>query len=67
VNTYGSLKSGESRKDVQIQAGGRIYNKRTSGTKLVFYDIRSEGVKMQIMVRIFALPVHYFAFARAVP
>lgn len=49
VATYSGLKSGESRKDVQIQVAGRIYNKRASGTKLVFYDIRSEGIKMQIM------------------
>jgi lysyl-tRNA synthetase, class II len=49
VATYGNLKSGETRKDVSIRAAGRIYNKRSSGPKLVFYDIRSEGVKMQIM------------------
>ena len=28
---------------------GRIYTKRASGPKLVFYDIRAEGVKIQIM------------------
>jgi lysyl-tRNA synthetase class 2 len=49
VAKYGHLKSGELQKDVSIQAAGRIYNKRSAGPKLVFYDIRSEGVKMQIM------------------
>ncbi|RQM05072.1 hypothetical protein DH86_00003666, partial [Scytalidium sp. 3C] len=49
ITTYSGLKSGESRKDVQIQVAGRIYNKRASGTKLIFYDIRSEGVKVQVM------------------
>lgn len=29
--------------------GGRIYTKRTSGSKLVFYDIRAQGVKLQVM------------------
>ncbi|TVY62801.1 Lysine--tRNA ligase cla4 [Lachnellula suecica] len=46
---YGSLKSGEGKKEVEIRLGGRIYNKRVSGTKLVFYDIRTEGVKIQVM------------------
>jgi lysyl-tRNA synthetase class 2 len=28
---------------------GRINSKRASGAKLVFYDLRSEGKKVQIM------------------
>ena len=28
---------------------GRIYNKRAAGNKLVFYDIRNEGTKAQVM------------------
>ncbi|KAI4284734.1 MAG: hypothetical protein L6R38_001190 [Xanthoria sp. 2 TBL-2021] len=46
---YESLKTGEHLKDVEIRVGGRIYTKRASGTKLVFYDIRAEGVKIQVM------------------
>lgn len=49
VKEYDSLKSGETRKDVEIRVGGRIFNKRTAGNKLVFYDIRTEGVKVQVM------------------
>jgi lysyl-tRNA synthetase, class II len=49
VKKYAGLKSGEHHKDVEIRVGGRIYNKRASGNKLVFYDIRSEGVKVQVM------------------
>lgn len=49
VKEYTPLKSGEHRKDVEVRLGGRIYNKRTAGPKLVFYDIRSEGVKVQVM------------------
>ncbi|MCJ1316418.1 lysyl-tRNA synthetase [Xylographa vitiligo] len=49
LKRYDSIKTGEHLKDVEIRVGGRIYTKRSSGSKLVFYDIRAEGVKMQIM------------------
>jgi len=49
VKKYEGMKSGEHAKDVEVRVGGRIYNKRASGAKLVFYDIRSEGVKVQVM------------------
>ena len=28
---------------------GRIHAKRASGQKLIFYDLRGEGVKLQVM------------------
>lgn len=28
---------------------GRIHAKRASGQKLIFYDLRGEGVKIQVM------------------
>jgi len=34
---------------VECRIGGRIYTKRAAGSKLVFYDVRAEGVKVQIM------------------
>ena len=49
MNEYGSLKSGEDKKAVILRVAGRIYNKRAAGNKLVFYDIRDEGVKIQVM------------------
>ncbi|MCJ1416526.1 lysyl-tRNA synthetase [Xylographa parallela] len=49
LKKYDSIKTGEHLKDVEVRVGGRIYTKRSSGSKLVFYDIRAEGVKMQIM------------------
>lgn len=52
VKDYASLKSGEHRKNVEIRLGGRIYNKRASGSKLMFYDIRTEGVKVQVMCQL---------------
>jgi len=33
----------------------------------MLYDIHSEGVKMQIIVHILAIPIHYFAFTQFVP
>lgn len=64
--THNVLKSGEVLKDVEIRVAGRIYNKRASGTKLVFYDIRSEGVKVQIMVGLLPLIVTHYKLAQAV-
>ncbi|KAH8684387.1 putative Lysyl-tRNA synthetase, cytoplasmic [Tricladium varicosporioides] len=52
VTEYGSLKSGEHKKDVEVRLGARIYNKRASGNKLVFYDVRTEGVKVQVMCQL---------------
>ncbi|KAI9859200.1 MAG: lysyl-tRNA synthetase [Vezdaea acicularis] len=49
LKEYESLGKGEHRKDVQVRVGGRVYVKRVSGSKLVFYDIRAEGVKVQVM------------------
>ncbi|MCJ1351034.1 MAG: lysyl-tRNA synthetase [Icmadophila ericetorum] len=49
LKKYETIKTGEHLKDVEIRVGGRIYTKRASGTKLVFYDIRAEGVKVQVM------------------
>lgn len=49
MDQYKDLKSGEHKEDTEIRVAGRIYNKRASGTKLVFYDIKSNGIRLQIM------------------
>ena len=49
LEQYKHLKKGETLPDVPVQVGGRIYTKRASGGKLIFYDLRAEGVKIQIM------------------
>ncbi|TGO27152.1 hypothetical protein BPAE_0046g00130 [Botrytis paeoniae] len=49
---FGHLKSGEHKKDVEIRLGARIYNKRASGNKLVFYDVKSEDTKIQVMCQL---------------
>ncbi|KAJ5612496.1 hypothetical protein N7510_005690 [Penicillium lagena] len=49
LKEYDGLAKGEQKPDVPIRIAGRIYTKRSSGTKLIFYDIRAEGVKVQVM------------------
>ena len=44
-----TIKTGEHLKDVEIRIAGRVYTKRASGTKLLFYDLKTEGVEVQIM------------------
>ncbi|KAJ6816160.1 lysine--tRNA ligase [Iris pallida] len=49
VKKYGSLSDGEHLKGVEINLAGRIMNKRTSSSKLYFYDPYSGGAKVQVM------------------
>ncbi|KAJ5899512.1 Nucleic acid-binding OB-fold [Penicillium taxi] len=49
LKEYEGLEKGEQKPDVPIRLAGRIFTKRTSGAKLNFYDIRAEGVKVQIL------------------
>lgn len=34
---------------MDLPAAGRINSKRASGSKLLFYDLKAEGTKIQIM------------------
>lgn len=34
---------------MEVRIGARIYTKRSSGSNLRFYDVRAEGVRVQIM------------------
>ncbi|KAK9770938.1 putative Lysyl-tRNA synthetase [Seiridium cardinale] len=52
VSDFGHLKSGEFDKAKEIRIQARIYNKRASGNKLCFYDVRDEGVKLQVMCQL---------------
>lgn len=49
LRKYEILMPGEHQKETQCRVGGRIYTKRAAGPKLVFYDVRAEGVKVQVM------------------
>ncbi|KOS20903.1 Lysine--tRNA ligase [Escovopsis weberi] len=48
---FSHLKNGENDKSQEICLAGRVYVKRSAGSKLYFYDIRSEGVKLQVLAQ----------------
>ena len=48
LKEYTYLKKGEQLPEKEVRIAGRIYTKRAAGAKLVFYDIRAEGVKVQV-------------------
>jgi lysyl-tRNA synthetase class 2 len=49
INKYSHLKDGESLSDQIVHIAGRIHNKRVSSSKLRFYDLHGEGVKLQVL------------------
>ncbi|EYC15163.1 hypothetical protein Y032_0038g3664 [Ancylostoma ceylanicum] len=49
IEKYESLKNEEVLNDVRVSIAGRIYSKRESGKNLVFYDVHSGGVRLQVM------------------
>ncbi|XP_075214830.1 lysyl-tRNA synthetase isoform X2 [Lycorma delicatula] len=48
IEKYSSLKDGEIL-EKELSVAGRIHAIRESGAKLIFYDLRGEGVKIQVM------------------
>ncbi|KAK3342842.1 hypothetical protein B0H65DRAFT_469499 [Neurospora tetraspora] len=55
VDEFGSLKTGDTLPEKELRIAGRIYNIRTAGSKLIFYDIRTSadtksiGTRMQVV------------------
>lgn len=49
IEKYNHLKDGESLEGEPLSLAGRIHAIRESGAKLIFYDVRGEGVKIQVM------------------
>ncbi|XP_068483014.1 lysine--tRNA ligase, cytoplasmic-like isoform X2 [Phaseolus vulgaris] len=49
IKEYGGLSEGQHLEDVSASLSGRIMHKRTSGSKLVFYDLHGGGFKVQVM------------------
>lgn len=45
------MTKGETKPDVEVRVAGRIHGYRASGSKLRFYDLRAEGVKIQVMAQ----------------
>ena len=52
MEKYQGIKTGETLKDIEIQVGARIMTKRSYGNNLRFYDVKAEGVPMQIMCEV---------------
>lgn len=46
---YSHLENGEVLENEAVSVAGRIHAIRESGAKLIFYDLRGEGMKLQIM------------------
>ncbi|KAH8314776.1 hypothetical protein KR074_004651 [Drosophila pseudoananassae] len=44
-----NLQDGQTLEDVTLSVAGRVHAIRESGAKLIFYDLRGEGVKLQVM------------------
>lgn len=49
IEKYKDLDAGSQLNDVTISVAGRVHAKREAGPKLIFYDVRGEGVKIQVM------------------
>eukprot|EP00963_Diacronema_lutheri_P013166 scaffold2318_cov363-Pavlova_lutheri.AAC.4 len=49
VVEFQGLDAGEQRKDTNTTLAGRVATKRASGSKLIFYDLRGDGTKVQVM------------------
>lgn len=49
ISKYNGLKDGEMLENEVLSVAGRVHAIRESGAKLIFYDVRGEGVKIQVM------------------
>ncbi|KAI8570010.1 hypothetical protein RHMOL_Rhmol01G0000100 [Rhododendron molle] len=49
IENYQSLTNGAHLEDVQVSLAGRIMSKRSSSSKLFFYDLHGGGAKVQVM------------------
>jgi len=48
IEKYSSLEAGQML-DETVSVAGRVHSKREAGAKLIFYDLRGESVKLQVM------------------
>lgn len=49
IDKYSNLKDGEVLANTTLSVAGRVHAIRESGAKLIFYDLRGEGLKIQVM------------------
>jgi lysyl-tRNA synthetase class 2 len=48
-NYSDQIQNGESLENINCSIAGRVHSIRGSGAKLIFYDLRGEGVKVQVL------------------
>ena len=56
ISRYDHLTAGEVLTDTVHSVAGRVHAKRESGSKLIFYDLRGEGTKIQVMANLAYFP-----------
>ncbi|CAI9744194.1 lysine--tRNA ligase isoform X2 [Octopus vulgaris] len=49
IQKYSNTEPGSVMENVEVSVAGRIHSKRVSGAKLLFYDLRGDDVKIQVM------------------
>lgn len=49
IENYGGLGNGDHLEDISVSLAGRIMSKRSSSSKLFFYDLHGAGAKVQVM------------------
>ncbi|XP_057846173.2 lysine--tRNA ligase [Cryptomeria japonica] len=49
IKEYQNISKGQHLDNVEVYIAGRIMSKRSSGTKLNFYDLHADGAKVQVM------------------
>ncbi|KAL0585236.1 hypothetical protein ABG067_004940 [Albugo candida] len=46
---FNGLENGSHLESTSVSVAGRLHSKRASGSKLLFYDLRGDGAKIQVM------------------
>ena len=65
IEAYSNLEPGAQLTDVTVSVAGRVNGKRASGAKLLFYDIRGDGARLQVMADARVSELDGDGFARA--
>lgn len=56
IEKYKDIEAGQRKEGVTEALAGRIHNIRESSSKLRFYDLHAEGMKVQIMANMKCVP-----------
>jgi lysyl-tRNA synthetase class 2 len=52
IERYKDGPAGTVNEEVVVSLAGRIHSKRASGSKLIFYDLRGESLRLQVMANV---------------